>query len=101
MTCESLGLIQQVYVGLYDPNAYLDDSDEEPKYVNLQLNRHNQWNCKRILVTDSKDGETYVFNINQWIIATPEISRHNAIAARPAELRYVRSPATGSKNGIV
>ncbi|VDO04174.1 unnamed protein product [Rodentolepis nana] len=98
ITCEPLGLIQQVYVGLYDPDAFMDDSDEEPKYVNLQLNRHNQWNCRRILVTDSKDGETYVFNIHQWIIATPAIDRYNAIAARPAELRYVRSPASSNFN---
>nr|CUU98214.1 hypothetical transcript [Hymenolepis microstoma] len=100
MICEPLGLIQQVYVGLYDPDAFMDDSDEEPKYVNLQINRHNQWNCGRILVTDSKDGETYVFNINQWILATPEIDRYNAIAARPAELRYVRPPASSSTNCI-
>lgn len=83
-----------MFVGLFDPTAFVDDYGEEPKYVNLQLNRENQWLCRRILVTDGKDGEIYVFNINQWIIATPEIDRHNAIAARPAELRYVRSPPT-------
>ncbi|KAM7540990.1 hypothetical protein Aperf_G00000044779 [Anoplocephala perfoliata] len=88
ITCESLGLIQQVYVGLYDPNAFSRDTDDEPKYVKLQLNRQNQWNCRRILVTDGTSGETYVFNINQWILAQPEIDRRNGVAARPAELRY-------------
>ncbi|VDM36434.1 unnamed protein product [Hydatigera taeniaeformis] len=92
MTCESLGALQQIYVGLVDPNLTLDEEDEEPKYVNLQLNRQNQWNCRSILVSDGRDGETYLFNINQWIMATPEVDRRNCVAARPAELRITQPP---------
>nr|CDS22644.1 lipoxygenase domain containing protein [Echinococcus granulosus] len=90
MKCESLGVLQQIYVGLHDSNAHFDEDEEEPKYVNLQLSRRNQWNCRTILVTDGRDGETYLFNINQWIIATPEIDRRMCIAARPAELRIIK-----------
>lgn len=100
MKCECLGVLQQIYVGLHDPSVHADEDDEEPKYVNLQLNRQNQWNCRSVLVTDSRDGETYLFNINQWIIATPEIDRRNCIAARPAELRITKQKKAESPNGI-
>ncbi|VDK21875.1 unnamed protein product [Taenia asiatica] len=100
MKCRPLGVLQQIYVGLHDPNVNFDEDQEEPKYVNLQLNRQNQWNCRSILVTDDQDGETYLFNINQWIIAAPEIDRRNCIAARPAELRILKQRKTESPNGI-
>lgn len=79
-------MLQQIYVGLYDPNARLLMEDE-PKYANLQLDRSNQWNCKRISVIDGRDAKTYVFNLNQWLLAGPEMDRRSGITARPAELR--------------
>ncbi|KAL5111456.1 Lipoxygenase homology domain-containing protein 1 [Taenia crassiceps] len=100
MKCGSLGVLQQIYVGLHDPNIHFDEDEEEPKYVNLQLNRQNQWNCRSILVTDGRDGETYLFNINQWIVATPEIDRRNCVAARPAELRILKQKKTESPNEV-
>ena len=101
MTCESLGVIHQIYVGLYDPNAeeFDDEEDGEPKYANLNFIRENQWNCRRILVTDSRDGETYLFNINQWIVATSTIDRRNCFTARPAELRLTQKRVVEGSQG--
>ncbi|VDD79773.1 unnamed protein product [Mesocestoides corti] len=90
VNCEYLGVLQQIYVGLYDPSGHFREDELEPKYVNLQYNRSNQWNCKLIEVTDSRSGEKYLFNINQWILASSRLDRREGVSARPAELRNTR-----------
>lgn len=67
------------------------DADESD-YNNA---RPTQWNCRRILVTDTDDGKTYVFNINQWILLTDSMTKSNGFSARPAELHLAPRKGLG------
>ncbi|BHF60794.1 Lipoxygenase y domain-containing protein 1 [Sparganum proliferum] len=85
MFSPSLGLLKKLYVGITNYGITL--SLDNPNDPSQQQQKDLQWHCKRILVTDEKNSNVYVFNINQWIMVHPDVGKHAGFGAKPAELR--------------
>ncbi|VDK71805.1 unnamed protein product [Dibothriocephalus latus] len=84
MFSPSLGLLKKIYVGITNYGIALPFDIRTD--ASLEQQEDLQWHCKRILVTDEKNSNVYVFNINQWVPVYPDIGKHSAIGAKPAEL---------------